>query len=331
MSTRFLQQDLWPLLTESVIAEGGMADVAVAYFGNGASSLLPLSSGSRLVVDASEETVKAGSTSPTELIKLHLKGVAIYSVPNLHAKLFLVGERLFVGSSNASLRSAETLVEAMIVTEDADAVRDARSFFGNLVLQPELGRASLERLLQLYEPPKLSAGRLPTISHQYPPVSDGNRTVQPLATSTKVVAADPVRPNVWLTRVGAGKHPQGSDGAVELGKAIALTKIKDPGIHKVSYLWDSTNMVPYREGDLLIRVLTHKEPCLVEYPVTVLNIRKWVGKDTSATFVFFETLNIDRSIPEHSALLKLGWSDRSNLEKGPIDPEAVEKFFALWK
>lgn len=330
MTTKFLQQDLWSVLTASVTAQGGKADVAVAYFGNGANSLLPLAAGSRLVVNASEEAVMAGSTSPAELIKLHLRGVTIYSVPNLHAKLFLVGDRLFVGSSNASLRSAESLVEAMVVTENVEAVLDARGFFDRLVLQPELGKASLERLLQIYVPPQVEGIQYPSRSVQTPPTTVESEHLPSASAPPTSVAVNPIRPTVWLDRVTSAPLPPGSNSVVELGKSISLTKITDPGKHKVAYQWDSTNDVRYKEGDLLFRVLTYKQPCQVEYPVSVLHIRKWVGQDASATFVFIETLKIERSIPEPTVLERLGWSDRPILEAGPIAPEDVDKFFTLW-
>lgn len=51
--------------------------VAVAYFSEGASSLLPLAKGSRLVVNASERCVASGQTCPADLIKLVERGVAV--------------------------------------------------------------------------------------------------------------------------------------------------------------------------------------------------------------------------------------------------------------
>lgn len=329
MATTFLQEGLWHELTAAIRNAKGKADVAVAYWGNGASALLPLVAGSRLVVDASEEAVKAGSTSPAELIRLHLNGVSIYSVPNLHAKLFLVGEQLFVGSANASLRSAESLVEAMLVTEDLNAVQEGRIFFDRLVLQPELGEASLGRLLQLYVPPKLEVMRKTANKITVPKVvaDEEPEVIEP---SVSALAVEPTRPTVWLTRVQAGVLPPGSDGAVELGRAMSLTKMNDIGKHKVDYQWDNNNEIQYIEGDTLIRILTYRQPIQVEYPVTVLHIRKWVGQNASATFVFIEALKIERAIAESTVLERLGLTDQPILESGPLAPEIAEKFFALW-
>jgi len=66
---------------------------AVAYFGAGSSGRLPLPSGSCLVVDASDYTVSGGLTCPADLEKLLNRGVDVYRVSNLHAKVFVLGGR----------------------------------------------------------------------------------------------------------------------------------------------------------------------------------------------------------------------------------------------
>ena len=105
MTTELITDRVWAAITEAARNTKTPAYVAVAYFGNGASKLLPLRKGSRLVVDASEHAVKSGQTSPAELLKLHRKGVKVYSIENLHAKVFVFGRTAFVGSANVSQRS----------------------------------------------------------------------------------------------------------------------------------------------------------------------------------------------------------------------------------
>lgn len=62
MSTAFITQDVWPQLTKAARGSRQRCAVAVTYFGGGASRLLPLCRGSRLVVDASERAVSSGQT-----------------------------------------------------------------------------------------------------------------------------------------------------------------------------------------------------------------------------------------------------------------------------
>ncbi|WP_395750225.1 phospholipase D-like domain-containing protein [Prosthecobacter sp.] len=114
--------------------------------------MLPLPKGSRLVVDASERTVRLGLTCPAELLKLHKRGVEIFSVMNLHAKVYVVGRNVFVGSANVSRHSADTLVEAMIQTTDSEAVTQARQFVTGLCLQLQRPE-QLKALRVIYRPP----------------------------------------------------------------------------------------------------------------------------------------------------------------------------------
>ena len=62
-----LTDRIWQSLTSSAKKCRKPSFVAVAYFGKGASKLLPLRPNSRLVVDASENAVKSGQTCPAEL------------------------------------------------------------------------------------------------------------------------------------------------------------------------------------------------------------------------------------------------------------------------
>jgi len=162
MSTNLITKDLWPTLTNRVKSSIKPCFVAVAYFGKGASKLLPLPKGSRLVVNASDGAVKSGQTCPDELRALQKKGVEIFSVGNLHAKVFVVGKTAFVGSANVSRNSAESLVEAMLQTTDSAAVAAARSLVSELCLDG-LGPERLKELAKIYRPPNIPGQRHPAL------------------------------------------------------------------------------------------------------------------------------------------------------------------------
>ena len=158
MSTVFITQDIWPQLTKAVRGSRQSCAVAVAYFGAGASRLLPLPKSSRLVVDASERAVASGQTCPADLSKLVKRGVKVYSVPNLHAKVFVLGRAAYIGSANVSNRSASQLIEAVIRTTETIAVRAARKFVRDHCLH-ELTPTVLKRLAKLYRPPFVPGGK----------------------------------------------------------------------------------------------------------------------------------------------------------------------------
>lgn len=155
MSTQLVTSGHWSVITKAVRASRGPAHVAVAYFAEGAAELLPLSKGSYLVVDASEPAVKSGQTCPSELLVLQKRGVRIFSVAGLHANVFVLGRRAFVGSANVSRRSAKYLVEALVGTTDRSLVGAARQFVRAFETSMyEVGENRLGALQQLYRPPK---------------------------------------------------------------------------------------------------------------------------------------------------------------------------------
>lgn len=158
MPTRLITEDLWPSLTRAIRTSKRPCQVAVAYLGQGAAQMLPLPKGSRLVVDASDRTVKLGLTCPAELLKLHKKGVEVFSVMNLHAKVYVAGKNAFIGSANASQHSAGTLIETLLHTTEPQAVKQARQFVEDLCLQ-SLGPEQLKALVKIYRPPHLPGGK----------------------------------------------------------------------------------------------------------------------------------------------------------------------------
>jgi hypothetical protein len=157
VSTAFLSHEIWPQLTKASRASRRHSAVAVAYFGKGASVMLPLAKGSRLVVDASERAVASGQTCPADLITLVERGVSIYSVPNLHAKVFVLGRAAYIGSANVSRRAASHLVEAVIRATDHATVGAARQFVEQQCVH-EMTPTILKGLKKLWHPPDFPAG-----------------------------------------------------------------------------------------------------------------------------------------------------------------------------
>jgi hypothetical protein len=147
----------WDRIQSLVKKRPGKCHVAVAYFGSGASKLLPLRAGSVLVIDMSERAVKSGQTKPSEVSKLLRNGVEVHSVENLHAKVFVAGNRALVGSTNVSFTSATGLVEALLETTDRDSVRQCRDFVKSL-LGEVIDIAHARRLQRLYRPPRFGKG-----------------------------------------------------------------------------------------------------------------------------------------------------------------------------
>jgi len=155
MSVKLISEGIWDEITLAVKKSKIKSIVAVAYFGQNGAEMLPLNEGSTLLVDASEKAVKTGQTCPAELLKLYYKGVKIYSLEDLHAKIFVIGKTLYVGSTNVSGNSKNRLIEAVIKTTDKHAIDDAKAFVESKC-ELEMGENELTELKKMYVAPKFS-------------------------------------------------------------------------------------------------------------------------------------------------------------------------------
>ena len=135
----------------------------------GASSPFPFSARARrldflsgagdlLIVRLDEGTVKSGQTSPFEIARYLRRGVEVHTDSRLHAKVFVFGKTVVVGSTNVSATSEGWLREAVVELSDPRAVSAASAFVhslrGDVVTLNDAAR-----LEKLYSPPKMPAGR----------------------------------------------------------------------------------------------------------------------------------------------------------------------------
>lgn len=268
MSTVFLTRDIWPQLTQAADGARQRFAVAVAYFGVGASRMLPLPAGSRLVVDASERAVASGQTCPAELIKLVKRGVRVFSVPNLHAKVFVFGRTAYIGSANVSGRSASQLVEAVIRTTHTAAVRAARRFVEDLCLH-ELTPTVLKRLAKLYRPPIVPGAKRPK-------------------SGLKGTFRRPTLPRLMLAQL----VPEDWSESEKAIHDAALSVAKKRRQHPRSYVLDSfqwTGRCSYQRGDVVVQVTDEGSGNeFVTAPGNVLHVRTRRDGNRQISFVYLE-------------------------------------------
>jgi hypothetical protein len=184
--------------------------------------MLPLKSGSRLVVDASKRSVKAGLTNPFELEKFYRKGVKIYSCNNLHTKIFVFGAVAFIGSANVSRSSRDVLTEATIRTDTRSVLSDAKAFVRDVGLV-ELGKDEIVALQKIYVAPK-SGGR-----------TQGGRS---RSSNLRIVHLDEPQ-NV----------PNEAAESVKRGEQRARKLVKSR--HRSDYVWNDFGL-RYRNGERLL-------------------------------------------------------------------------------
>ncbi len=268
MNTVFVSQDIWPELSEAVGRAKKRCVVAVAYFGAGASRLLPLEKGSRLVVDASERAVASGQTCPADLLTLVKRGVGVYSVPNLHAKVFVLGKTAYVGSTNVSSRSASQLVEAVLRTTEPGAVQAARKFVEAHCLH-ELTPEVLKHLSKLYRPPLISGGK-----RKHRSVVDS--------------AKRPTLPRLFLAQLHLGEWSDRDQALHDAGLVVARKRREHPRTFELTS-FRVAGRCRYQRGDVVIQVTDEGAGrVLVSPPANVLHVRRRPGGKSPVAFVYLE-------------------------------------------
>lgn len=266
MTTTFHFDRPWSRLTAVVRESHVPAFAAVAYYGKGAGRLLPLPKGSSLVVDASEHAVSSGQTSPKDLLAAHRRGVRIYSVRNLHAKVFVVGRRVFVGSTNASTHSKTGLVEAVLETSDRNAVASARDFVQKNCIE-ELGPKALTVLQKLYRDPLIPSGRRTRKRH------------------VKGVAA--LHSRLRLAQLHVEEWTEAHQKAHDAGLSAAKRRRKKRGTEVDSYRLTGSRL-PSLFDDVIQITDEGDGPPLVAPPGKVIYLRKHRSGSRPCAFVYLE-------------------------------------------
>jgi len=229
MSRQLLSDDVWTQLTKAATSSRKPAHIAVAYFGTSGAKLLPLPPGSVLVVDASEAAVRSGQTNPSELIKLYRKGVKIHSYEGLHAKVYVFGNAVFVGSANVSKNSRDRLREAASRSSAASDVRAAREFVQSLMTL-ELGLGELRKLESMYEKRRRRSTR-----------GGSKQRVR--------------KPALFVNHFHFDELPKQEEDRESIGANAAKKLLRSTGRHEVSSYWPYKSYAPpWRRADTLIPI-----------------------------------------------------------------------------
>jgi len=271
MATSLLTQNIWKEITKAAKKSKKKSFVAVAYFGKDGAKMLPLKKGSKLVVDASEGNIKAGQTDPGELLQLYNRGVKIYSYPSLHAKTYVIGSKMFLGSSNVSHGSAEQLQEAVVLTSERSLIESATKFICDLCSM-ELGDEQLTQLTKLYRPPKFHGGK--RIQSTRKP-----KKVNPNTVSARVVRLEPAR------------YEEGHELALKEGRMEANKRRINKSRHFTEeFNWEGNSK--FKRGEIIIQILDDGRDEMVLPPSIVIFSRSWQSKSGKTNnFVFVERLD----------------------------------------
>ena len=152
-------RSLWGWLTKLARNSKGRRLVAVPYVSTGGARLIPLRSNDVLVTSLTEGNSRAGLVDPREIASLQCRGVHVYSRPDLHAKVYLLGKHALVTSANLSRYSKAFLEEAGVIVSDRMVVARIREWFSSLSTQ-EVTPALLELCRSAYRPPRFPQSRV---------------------------------------------------------------------------------------------------------------------------------------------------------------------------
>lgn len=268
MSISFVSQNIWPQITKAVRSAKRPCDVAVAYFGTGAPQLLPLPRGSRLVVDASDRAVSSGQTNPSDLLAMMKRGVQVFTVPNLHAKVYVLGRNALIGSANVSNHSATQLLEALLHTTDAKIIASTRKYIRSLCLH-ELTPTLITRLKKLYRPPHMPGGKR-------------------RKSKTSSNADQPALPRLLLAQLELQNWSTRDQMLHDTGLKIAKKRRE----HPQSYELESFRYIgkcPFQKGDVVNQITNEGDnQVLVTPPGNVRYVRSRKDPNKQVSFVYLE-------------------------------------------
>jgi hypothetical protein len=154
----FVTKNQWSAIQGDLKGKRSPVTAVVSFIGKDADALMPLRKGDRLVCNADDLTIKRGLTNPDALKQFHSKGVEVYSVVGLHAKVISGSDFAWVGSPHASNSG---YLEATVRLGPTAAKR-VRSWANEMSQQePQLTGPDISRLQRLPRPARSWAARPP--------------------------------------------------------------------------------------------------------------------------------------------------------------------------
>ena len=270
MPTRLLTDDIWRRISK-LARRCKKARVAVAYLAKHGAQRLPLREGSLLVVDFSTHAVASGQTDPREILKLIRNGVEVHSVENLHAKVFALGDRLIVGSTNVSESSATGLVEAAIETTDRAACAGGAAFVESL-RGDHVGPAHARAMAKNYKEPKRDRG------------GGGRRG--------RRSAPIPTQSKVWLVPLVVGSWDEEDYAAAEAARPSARRKMRFPRSSDLDeFMWHDSSATLFEGialGQRIIQVVADGGKMAVLPPGRVVRLHKYRRGKRRGLIAFLE-------------------------------------------
>lgn len=260
---------VWSRLT-ALARQHHPAFAAVPYFGSGASELLPLKAGSKLIVKFDRESVLSGQVNPQEIIRLLKRGVEVHACANLHAKVFVFGNTAIVGSANVSASSANSLVEACVEIKNRSFAIRCRRFIESLA-GDTVGLEFAKKMAKLYKPPQFVRSRR----------KKGSKT-------NRVI---PKHSDIWLVSLIEDSWQDIDYENEEAGLSKAKKALTNPRKTDIeTFLWQGGRLLDQiKVGErILMSTQISKRKTLVSPPGKILDIRRYKVGERKRGVVYLE-------------------------------------------
>jgi hypothetical protein len=243
----------WPAIRKDLDRTTRRPVVAVvAFIGKDAPTVMPLRRDDTLVCDASELAVKRGLTSAAALRTFHRRGVQIFSMRGLHAKVIASPTSAWIGSANASKNSQDKLLEAS-VRVNGDTARALYSWACSLVTEDCEQSAADLRALAAIKVDRFRPG--PTL--ETPP----RELPQSLA-------------RLWIIETDNSLTDREMRTA-EADRGIAKSAAVAAGLPaRLNYTWLADDVLDVATGDWIIEIHQGR----IRHPARVARVRQ-AGKD----------------------------------------------------
>ena len=237
--------------------------VAVPFLGRNAATYLPIGKGSVLITRCNEQSIKAGQVDPSEVLKFIRRGVIVHNYSTLHAKVYVLGRKLFVGSANVS-KSSQGLSEACIETNDPKMIAQAKKYIESLS-SDLVTEEQVRRFIKLYP-------------------GENNWSFGTVTKSNKVTDTKS-RGAVWITSVYNGKWDDESELLDRDFFKVVKTKIADPTVSKLNRI-EYDEKPPFRKNQTLIIRWSKGRGFAFECPAKIVEIIKVL--DTGKYIVYLD-------------------------------------------
>lgn len=271
---------------QQALKSGKPARIAVPFVGIGASRWIRPAPGSWVLTRCDLQSARAGQVSGQDLLAWHKRGIRLFNLQALHAKVFAFGRSAFIGSSNASVTSRDRLVEAGVWTTDKAMAQAAWQFVESHCLE-EVDEHFLSEMAAAYRPPTAY------------PLQGEPRPGTP--TKRKPQAADRTQDEakLHLLRLYAGTYSDAEERAAERAEADGQTRVDASVKAEIeTFAWQGAPS-HLQIGDLVLARVTDKtsgQETVMPW-ARVVAIRKVRGEDkhvvATATLPSWQPMALD--------------------------------------